>query len=146
MIAVDGRPTRLSASLLDAYRRTRYVVSSDPQCVLAIGCHSPTLAALHRDFGVQGSVFLTAANPGSQPLSAAENRTRLHALRQDLIARELRYIEGYGEAVDGSWDAEASVWVPGLEQTHAVSIARRFDQNAIVVCTQDAVPQLLCMV
>ena len=60
--------------LLQAYRQTHYGVrAGGARFALRIGRHSAPLQALQRSLGVDCSAYLTASNPFSRPLTAAQN-------------------------------------------------------------------------
>ena len=146
MMTVDGRLSALTATLLDAYRRAHYVVPTEPPCVMQIDRYCEALDTLQRRYSVNGSVFITAYNPASQLLSTIENERRQCALTEEIRHLGLAFFEGVGESPDGSWDAEPSLLVLGLDRRDALLLARRYGQNAVLVSGQDAIPRLLCLV
>ena len=137
--------TSLDTETLQAYGETEYHVLTKPGFTLHVGILSMPLLLAHRRHGVTCSAFLTACNPLSQLLSAAENQRRMKALRAELAQRSLTFDEGLGEHPTNGWPAEASVLVYGLALQAARSLATRWQQNAIVWCGPDAVPQLVLL-
>ena len=141
----DDPITSLDAETLRAYGETEYHVLTEPGFTLHVGILSMPLLLAHRRHGVTCSAFLTACNPLSQPLSAAENDCRMKALRAELAQRSLIFDKGLGEHPTNGWPAEASVLIYGLALQAARSLATRWQQNAIVWCGPDAVPQLVLL-
>jgi hypothetical protein len=73
---------------------------------------------------------ITAWNPRSQTLSAAENQARNLELEQLLEARGARIFEAEGRSPDRTW-REASFAVVGLAESEIEELALRFEQNAV---------------
>jgi hypothetical protein len=77
--------------------------------------------------------FITACNPRSQPLSAAENAARTEALVQCLRDAGYRFLPGEGIGRAGAWPPEPSVLILDITEAAAVALAARFEQAAIVI-------------
>lgn len=135
-----------SDTTLDAaYRRTHYEVTlpGDELLTLRVDIANPALKVIHERCGVSCSAFLTAWNPRSVPQTAALNAAANAELRQRLSARGLESWPGRGHDPHGKWEAEESLFVPGLELDAARFHGRHFGQNAILHAVQDAVPRLV---
>ena len=52
---------------------------------------------------------------------------------------------GEGKCGDGDWDGEKSFLIFGISEKQASEIGKEFEQNAIVWCDKDAIPQLLLL-
>lgn len=130
---------------LRAYEETHYRVLGDAPATLRIGHANPDLAKLHRTFGVDCSAFVTAANPFSTLISAMANAARQAALAEQLAIMGLRFIEGIGEHPLGTWAGEPSFLVLGLKLSDAKQFGTKHEQNAIVWCGSDTVPQLILL-
>jgi Protein of unknown function (DUF3293) len=130
---------------LRAYEETHYRVLGDAPATLRIGVSNPALAELHRSFGVDCSAFVTAANPFSALFDAQTNALRQTALADELNRDGLRFIEGIGEHPSGQWPGEPSFLILGLPLNAAKQLGARYEQNAIVWCRADAVPQLILL-
>jgi hypothetical protein len=137
--------TTIDAATLQAYRETEYRAAADPPLVLHIGQLCKALAALHATHGVDTSAFLTACNPFSRPLRDAENALRQDDLKSDLQQLGIGFVEGIGQHPGNGWTGEPSVLALGLSLAEARSLGVRNEQNAIVWCDQDAVPQLILL-
>jgi hypothetical protein len=55
------------------------------------------------------------------------------------------YIHGEGKCGDGDWDGEESFLIFGISENQASEIGKKFEQNAIVWCGKDAIPQLVLL-
>lgn len=136
----------LNQGTVQAYRQTHYGVrAGEARFALRIGQHSAALDMLQRRHGVTCSAYLTAFNPYSQPLTAAQNAARHGALLQVLQRQGLTCLPGTGRHPAGRWPGERSVLVLGLTQDAAALLGGVWQQNAVVVSGADAVPQLLLL-
>ena len=132
------------AQLDAAYRRTLYEVQAPGgPMLLRIDEHCPALQAVHAQLAVSESVFMTAWNPQSAPLCASRNAVAQARLDQRLAPLGLTVWPGWGRDPEGSWPAEQSLFVAGLERERALQLAREFDQHAFVHAGPDAVPRLV---
>jgi hypothetical protein len=125
-------PARVNA-LIALYRESHYDVElpRGGPATLRIGTAAP--AAVMRWIGGDGVAFyVTACNPRSASLTKEENDIRLEALRTEMRARGCRWLEGAGHIPGESW-REDCLLVAGIEEAEADAIARRHDQNSIVV-------------
>ncbi|ODS93094.1 MAG: hypothetical protein ABS45_04175 [Comamonas sp. SCN 65-56] len=137
--------TAIPAELLAAYRETEYRVGGDAPFILRINQASPLLRQLHSRHGVTSSAFITAANPRSQPCTLAFNTERQQQLAAELRRLHLLFIEGEGTHPSNGWPPEPSFLVLGLTRATAERLGHRWAQNAIVVCAEDTIPQLLLL-
>jgi hypothetical protein len=134
----------MDAELIAAYQRTEYRVRDGARAfVLRIEERSPMLHACHQSFGVTCSAFVTACNPRSRQTPQDENDAAMARLIDALAATGLRWLRGIGVDPAGDWPGEPSLLVLGLQESDAVALARRFDQNAIVWAGADAIPHLV---
>jgi len=137
--------SRIPASLLKAYRQTEYRVEAPQPFTLRIGRASPALLLLHRQSGVASSAFITACNPHSRLLTDSENAERQQRLGEALAREGWRSLPGSGKHISGPWPAEASFLVLGIGRRDASRLARAFDQNAIVFCGEECIPELVVL-
>src|SRR5262249_2104404 len=93
----------LTPELLEAYRKTRYVVFGEPPLVLRIGERNADLDELLEAEGVVTAAFITAANPGGKKRGNWENEVANAALVKSQAEAGFRCFEGEGRAPDGSW-------------------------------------------
>ena len=136
-------------STLTAYQGTDYYVSAEPPFVLRIGAASEPLRNLYRQHESNCAAFVTACNPYSQRLDAADNAAHQDRLRNELeqrgLTRGLKFFKGEGRQPNGGWPAEPSFLVLGLDLEEAKALGRKHEQNAVVWCGADAVPQLILL-
>jgi len=131
----------LGNRLLDLYRESTYRFCDDGGIVaLRIGEPSAALRALMQARAVATAAYLTAWNPGSEPLPFEANRERNERLRAELRSMGFEYLDGEGGKDD--W-LEESYLVPGLSLEDAHDLASRHGQAAFVFCERDGVPRLV---
>jgi len=128
---MDFSSTNLDQRLLNAYLQTRYCVDDPPLCI-HIGQLHPELDNFLLQNKERQWVFITAWNPASQSLPLAENRERQNKLIEQIGQLQKPFFYGRGEALDGGWEAEESLFVLGLSISAGIALARAFRQNAIV--------------
>lgn len=135
----------IHAALIRAYRETHYEVhGAAPFCVL-VDERSAALADAHERFETHCSVFVTACNPFSEDVGAASNARRHAAFGLELVRRGLPHLEGIGRHPSSQWPGEPHYLVFGLALEDARSLARAWEQNAIVWSGADAVPRLILL-
>ena len=74
---------------------------------------------------------ITAHNPASVPLSDEENQRRHDELVDALMTAQRVVVPAAGQGLDGSWPAEQSVAVRGIDTAAAVELGRQLGQLAI---------------
>jgi len=129
-----------SPELLEAYRRTDYIVYARPSFVLKIGRKSPGIEYLLAAKGATSAAFVTACNPGSVKASALQNNKAMRALKAALRGKD--YLDGKGR---GQRWSEPSYLVLGIDRDDAEALGRAFRQNAIVFCEKGRAPELLLL-
>jgi len=140
----------ISISVIDpctiqAYLETDYCVHGDAPMTLKVSIASPALADLHKTSRATASTFITAANPFSQAFDPATNIQRQSALARELKSRGLTCIEGIGQHPSNEWPREPSFLVLNLSLEAAKVLGVQHEQNAIIWCDPDAVPQLILL-
>jgi len=115
-----------------------------PESHVEIGMPPPKarldrMTALESDY----AAIVTAWNPFSRALKAADNRLRQKQLVHELHAMGLETLPAEGRDRQGQWPAEDSVLAPGLTQTQAGSLLARYQQHALVWIAHDTPIQLL---
>ena len=128
-----------------AYRETHFKVYGSAPMTLQIGQRNAELAHSYEEKRIQSCTFITSCNPYSQPYDDAANAARLAILEIELEAEGLVFIEGIGQHPSGEWPGEASLLVLGLSLEDAKAWGTMHEQNAIVWCGADAVPQLVLL-
>jgi hypothetical protein len=132
------------AQLLRAYRATTYRADVGGRRVdLRIGEPVDLRELSSERQPVETWAFLSAANPGSRPLSTAENLERHRDLVAACTARGFAVYEGWGIGETDDWDPEISLLVLGIDRKEAVSIGRAFGQLAVVCGQAGGVAELV---
>lgn len=130
---------------MQAYHETEYRVIGEPSVVLRIGEYNESLSRLYKSNKLDSCAFITACNPCSKSLSDAANADRHDELGRELQRRGLKYFPGEGKHPVGSWPGEASYLILGLSLEAAKALGKEYEQNAIVWCGSDALPQLVLL-
>lgn len=132
--------SNLPQALLNQYSDTDYIISDDPPLLLRVGDQNDDARILMASMGVSTAAFITAWNPGSNPLSDDENDGRQAELLDEIEKRRLNYLVGYGERTD--W-REYSYLILGIAQSDASELAAQFEQNAYLWVGEDGLPELI---
>lgn len=128
---MEEKRRSIDEELLRAYQHTVYRVL-DPPFALRIGRQHPALDRWLLAREANCWAFLTAANPDSRLLAAAENQQHQSRLQAALAAAGYATYPAAGEALDGKWPPEPSWLVPRLDRPAGLDWARRYEQLALV--------------
>jgi hypothetical protein len=127
---------RLATQELDKWReyeQSDYVVFDARREVrFRVGGNSTRVAALLDRHAARRWAFMTAWNPGSQPLPRAENDERQNGLLARLLSAGYRVLQAEGRSTDSSW-REESVFALDIPEPTARAFGRDFGQLAMVV-------------
>ena len=136
--------SKLPHGLIQAYRETQYQV---PGLGLTLRVDQPSraLERAHRRHRSACSAFITACNPYSVELTAAENERRQSTLAAELRLRSLPFVKGIGQHPSNGWQGEPSFLVFGLTLEAAKTLCARLEQNGFVWSGADAVPSLILL-
>jgi hypothetical protein len=137
--------SEIQPETIQAYHETEYRVTGESSVVLRIGEYNEPLSRLYISNKVDSCAFITACNPYSKSLSAAANADRHNELGRELQRRGLKYFQGEGKHPVGDWPGEASYLILGLSLEAAKALGKEYEQNAIVWCGSDALPQLVLL-
>ena len=119
--------------LLAAYTATSYHADiPSGRVTLRIGEPALELNEILIQHEVGSWAFITACNPQSKAVPAAENKKHLVDLEELLKDRELTYYPGEGIGDSGAWPCESSFLILGINLDEGIEIARIFGQHAIV--------------
>jgi len=135
----------INPELMKSYKSADYHVDATPSFILKIGMHSPELESIYKTSHKHSAAFITAFNPYSQEISNQENKDRNHKLEELIQSLHFDYIHGEGKCGDGEWDGEESFLIFGISEKQASGIGEKFEQNAIIWCDKNAIPQLLLL-
>ena len=134
----------LPPGLIQAYRETHYKVPG-LDLTLFVDQPSAALELAHRLNRADCSAFITACNPCSAELSAAENELRQGNLAAELRSRSLSFADGIGQHPSNGWPPEPSFLVFGLTLEAAKNLCARLEQNGFIWSGADAVPKLILL-
>jgi hypothetical protein len=132
-------------SIINAYLETNYCVFGEFPFVMRIAIANEALAKLYKRYDASCGVFVTASNPYSKNVGEALNSARQAELSKELERRKLIFFEGAGKHPTGTWQSEPSYFVLGLSLDAAKDLGKKYEQNAIVWCGADAVPELVLL-
>ena len=130
---------------IQAYRETEFRVFVEDVMVLKISEKSEELVDLLKSHRSEACAFVTAFNPLGELLSHEQNSDLQERLEEEIQFRGLTYIAGEGKHPLGDWPGEPSYLVFDLSLEAAKTLGRKFNQNAIVWCGLDALPQLILL-
>jgi hypothetical protein len=135
----------LDASLIAAYLHTEYRVDGDDPMTLRVGIPNPSIGDHLRNFHAHSAAYITACNPQSQLVDFETNAQRLATLEAELHSRGLRFLRGRAVDPYGEWPEEDSFLVMGLSLESAKTLARHYQQNALIWCGPTWVPELILL-
>lgn len=135
----------ISPATIQAYLETHYFVRGDHPFVLRIGQVSHEVLALYKRLRVDCATFITGCNPFSHDVGELENQQRQSALSAELSRRSVTFIEGIGKHPSNNWPGEESFLVLGMDLEAAKKLGVHFEQNAIVWCGLDGIPQIILL-
>ena len=135
----------ISLETVQAYRETEFRVFTENLLVLKISIKSEDLLALYKDKRSETCAFVTACNPIGELLNDEQNSNLQKQLEEEIKFRGLNFIPGEGKHPIGDWPAESSFLIFDLSLESAKTLGRKFNQNAVVWCDQDAIPQLILL-
>jgi Protein of unknown function (DUF3293) len=124
------------------YIDTNYFVSSG-ETPFRFRIGETNLDKLLSRFEATTWAFVTADNPYSEQLSAAENKIRQMELIELIKSKNLQFLEGFGESSTPDWEDEICVFIFDTDLKNAIEIGKHFEQNAIVYGELGGVPQLI---
>lgn len=133
----------IAAELLSAYTATEFVVFDEgEEWAIKVGEAAPRVDRLLERFVVETATVVTAYNPRSRVLTPEENAARHHSLCVILKEQEWPFLLGEGRDPSGRWIPEIECIVFGTSLEQGLTLARQFDQNAIVFLEHGRAPRL----
>jgi len=128
-------------SLEGVYKDTNYIIL-DPEISIVCDSRNEDLDQFMRKLGKRSWTFISAANPRSKVESAKINAWKNTNLEIDIAKSGLHYAYAVGEASSGDWPSEPSFVVFDLALDAAMDLAKKYDQNAILVGRIDGIARL----
>lgn len=123
------------------YKNTNYIIL-DPEISLQCDRTNATMDEFMLKLGKRSWTFISAANPESLIQSAKINAWQNTNLEIDIATSGLHYAYAIGKAKEGDWPEEPSFVVFDLGLDSAMKLARKYNQNAILVGRLDKVARL----
>ena len=130
---------------IQAYKETEFRVFTTNMLALKISETNAELINLYKSTGSENCTFVTACNPFGEQVSESRNLDLQKQLEEELKFRGRSYIPGEGKHPIGDWPGEPSFLIFNLSLESAKTLGRKFNQNAIVCCDKDAIPQLILL-
>jgi len=137
--------SKIDPTTIMAYRETDYCVAGNSPFVLQIGKPSEPLATLYKQHRTNCAAFITACNPFSRATGNTSNADRQEQLKMELTRRSLNFLDGIGKHPSNDWPEEPSFLVMALSLEAAKKLGNKYEQNAIVWCDADAIPELILL-
>jgi hypothetical protein len=137
--------SQISQETIQAYRETEFRVFAEKSLVLKISTKSEELLELYKVTRSETCAFETACNPIGDLLSEEQNFELQKQLEEEIKFRGLNYIPGEGKHPVGDWPGESSFLIFDLSLESSKTLGKKFNQNAVVWCDKDAVPQLILL-
>lgn len=131
--------------LVEAYAAAEYRVDAGLSFTLHIDQPSAALARLMQRQSMTTCAFITACNPEGQLQTAATNAARSLELEADLKRFAPVVYPACGTDPQGRWPDEPGFVALGCPPAIIEALGRRYRQNAVVLCGEDAVPRLLLL-
>lgn len=135
----------ISSETLSAYSETNFIVYDEPVFILRVGEYCPALSHLYKTHKTKTCLFMTAHNPYGQALNESVNLKRNLELANELDNKALKYFSAEGKHPTGDWPSEASYLVLDLSLEESCTLGKKYEQNAIIWCDSDCVPQLVLL-
>ncbi len=135
----------IPAETLSAYSETNFIVYAEQVFILRVGEYCPVLINLYKAHKIETCLFITAHNPYGQALNESVNLKRNIDLATELEDKALKYYPAEGKHPTGDWPGEASYLVLGLSIEESCELGKKYEQNAIIWCDSDCVPQLVLL-
>jgi hypothetical protein len=136
----------VNIELWEAYIRAEYWVGfPQERILLQVGENAEGLSRIApMPFGYEISwAYLTAWNPGSIPQMEFVNRGRQEELELSLRGSGYGVLPGFSRDPTGQWPDEEGLLAFGLGWEHALTLGRKFGQNAILAGLGEGRVQLL---
>lgn len=127
-----------------AYVDTTYRVLVNRKPIdVRIGAANAALDRLLEACDAQNWAFVSAHNPRSQPLPAADNARRDARLKALLDGQESEYLDAIALPDDPGWPPETGVFIIGMDDRAAAALGKRFGQLAVVCGVRGGAPYLV---
>ena len=141
---MDDNSRNLDQQLREAYLATTYEVKQ-LGIFLKIGESNWHMEEFLVDNNVFTWAFISAYNPYSKDFSLLENEKRHTQLVSEVKKMDLVFAEGFGVPANEDWKAEKSLLILDISKEDAITLGKRWEQNAIVWGRLGGEPELVFM-
>ncbi len=131
----------MKSDLIRIYNNTAYHVP-ELDLVILPGQENVRLKEVLSQYGAHTFAFITAYNPQGIETAKVLNIAAHQRLIGDIIHAGMDYMEGFGQGSDG-WVDENSLFIPGISLKEALSLARKYRQNAFVFGEKAGLPVIV---
>ncbi len=128
-----------------AYLETDFIVFDQQILILKIDNYSEALRNLYKAHKIKTCIVISAYNPYGQVLKESVNIKRNTDLTTELDYKDLKYFPGEGKHPAGKLLSESSYLVLDLSLEESCTLGKKYEQNAIIWCDSDCVPQLVLL-
>lgn len=135
----NQRLSQLPLDLIQAYYAAHYCVFAEKELMLKIGRVASSLSTLN-SYG-----YITAYNPEGRQLTKESNEINHTKLIDWTRLNNLQFQEGAGRDPENLWPEEKSLLIEGLTLEESIKLGRLFNQNAVVWCDTNQIPQLIIL-
>ncbi len=136
----------ISAQLITHYTQALYRIGATAESItLRIDQYSAPLAQFLTASHQSCAAIISAYNPYSELLSDAENLAAHEALGKFLMDHAYSVTESLNMDPIGTWPAEKSFFIPGIDINTTKSLGQQFRQNTIVWIDRNAIPRLILL-
>jgi hypothetical protein len=135
----------ISDELLNAYIETNYFINNI-EIPLKINKYSDFLNDIYNKYSVNSCAYITAYNPYSKQVDECENIKNNQSLKLLLEQNNYKYMEGFGNHPSNEWEKENSFLIIGIDYNNACVIGKKYNQNAILWCNKECVPNLIILI
>ena len=135
----------ISDELLNAYIETNYFINNI-EMPLKINKYSDFLNKIYNKYSVNSCAYITAYNPYSKQVDEYENIKNNQSLKLLLERNNYKYMEGCGCHPSNKWEKENSFLIIGIDYNNACVIGKKYNQNAILYCNKECVPNLILLI
>jgi hypothetical protein len=136
----EGQTTsQLPSDLIEAYHAAHFCVFAEKEFILRIGRVASSLSTLY-SYG-----YITACDPEGKQLTKEANEINHTKLIDWARLNNLQFQEGAGCDPQHLWPEEKSLLIESLSLEKTIELGRLFNQNAVVWCDTNKIPQLIIL-
>lgn len=115
----------------EIYNNAVYIIKESPDIIISPNNESIKFQAFLERKDVDCWAIITAFNPKSKKLSLTLNKAKNNALKNDIQKLNYSFLNGINPATN-EWPEEMTFFIKNIHQEHALTLARKYNQNAIL--------------